>query len=130
MADMTARNANDALAKFRAGAEQWQREQIDVQQPESTLAAYERFQRAADANELAHQIAHETSRTDIECMCQPAGDFSADPRYWNTADPIADDDRIYVDRAVLYLDLTGLLDRHPDNPAHVHIRAREEGDAS
>ena len=126
---MTARDANDALARFRAGAEQWQREQIGAQQPESTLAMYDRFQRAADANTLAHDIAHDTSRSDIECMCQPAGDFRADPRYWNTADAIADDDRLYVDRAVLYLDLVGLLDRHPGNPAHVHIRDRDEGAA-
>lgn len=63
---------------------------------------------------LAHSIAEEAARSEIESFCLPErGLLPIDARWWNTksVDP---DQQLSVEMAVAYLELRGLLERYPN----------------
>lgn len=84
---------------------------------------------------LAHQIAYDAARSEIEsfCVAEP-GLLPVDARWWNTRqledteqhpeDAAAQHGE--VQRAVAYLDLRGLIERHPGNPHLVRIKDQAE----
>lgn len=82
---------------------------------------------ACDVHALAHELAYDLARSDIECHCS-----SYDCRWYDTSsvrdlDPETAETVVgWVERAVRYLDLRGLLRRHPDNPAVVRILDEDE----
>jgi hypothetical protein len=82
---------------------------------------------ACDVHALAHELAYELARSEIECHCS-----SYYCRWYDTSsvqdlDPeTAEAVTGWVERSVRYLDLRGLLRRHPDNPAVIRILGEEK----
>lgn len=80
-----------------------------------------------EAHALAHELAYELARSDIECHCS-----SYDCRWYDTSSVRDLDPETveavtgWVERSVRYLDLRGLLRRHPDNPAVIRILGEDE----
>lgn len=78
---------------------------------------------------LERNLAYDAARSDVECRCTPVGDWRErwyDPaRIRGLGEAQAIEDRDAADRALRYLDLRGLLERHPSQP---WVRVRE-GDA-
>lgn len=67
--------------------------------------------------ELALKLADSTARADIECHTLPAEGrglpvSQSHNRYWDTR-TASGDDKHYVADALEYLELRGMLDRHP-----------------
>lgn len=59
---------------------------------------------------LERALAYSAARSDIECYCASDGDG------WHDTTHVLDDDHETVETALRYLDLRGLLDRHPSQP--------------
>lgn len=80
-----------------------------------------------DLIKLALDIAHETAESDLECFCKwdTAGGNGQRDRWYllDTADP--NGEAPMVERAALFLDLAGRLERRADNPRIVRIKAGE-----
>lgn len=68
---------------------------------------------------LGLQIADDAARTDIETMCRQD---TLEGRTWWQTRPIEPDCRRFVDRAVHYLELRGLIERHPADASLVRIK--------
>jgi len=71
---------------------------------------------------LAHLLAYSAARSDIECYCHPV----ADPgdRWYGPDNVRQEGDRETVATALRYLELRGLIERHPTQP---WVRVRDEG---
>lgn len=69
---------------------------------------------------LAHAIAYEAARSDIECNCTQVE--SGPPDWYDTASASAEFREDWIDRALTYLDGRGLLLRHPTNQGWVAIK--------
>jgi len=67
-----------------------------------------------DLYELALQFADETAISDIEMNCLRNRDDSG--RYWYDTRSAMDDDREWVNRALVYLELRELIERHQETP--------------
>lgn len=79
-------------------------------------------QPAAGMTELAtieRALAYSAARSDIECHCMPIGDTVRDG--WHDPASAQEDDHELVATAIRYLDLRGLIERHP-NGAWVRVR--------
>lgn len=60
---------------------------------------------------LQAQLAYSAARSDIETLCCPEGEWADG---WHDPTTATDeDDQADVDRALRYLDLRGLIERHP-----------------
>lgn len=68
---------------------------------------------ASDCNQLAQQIADSTAKSDIEIYCECV---LLDNHQWYDTVRTPSDDVEWVDQARRYLDLRGLLIRHPQHP--------------
>lgn len=78
---------------------------------------------------LAHAIAYEAARADIECNCTQIVTWRGHA-YYDTGSADAETREDWIDRAITYLDGRGLLLRHPSNHAWVTIKdAPEKEDA-
>lgn len=73
---------------------------------------------------LAHAIAYEAARADIECHCTQVE--SGPPDWYDTAIEDAEIREEWLSRAITYLDGRGLLLRHPSNHAWVAIKDAPE----
>lgn len=76
---------------------------------------------------LAYELADSTARADIECHTLeasgpglPAPESHA--RYYDL-DSVDAEDKAWVAKAVEYLELRGILERHPDRQQLVRFRA-------
>lgn len=75
---------------------------------------------AAELLKLERHIAYSAARSDIECMCGGQRDNGSDPGWWYDTQALdCESSRSWVDDAVRYLELRGLLRRHPENNALV-----------
>jgi len=61
---------------------------------------------------LEREIAEETAISDIECHC-----LTDDDGWWDTAEEEGD----LLKKSVRYLELRGLLERHPERPELVRF---------
>jgi len=77
-------------------------------------------EQTAEMLSLQAQLAYSAARSDIECYCLAV--FEGTDRW---RDPVDVDkiDREDVDTALRYLELRGLIERHPTQP---WVRVREE----
>lgn len=69
---------------------------------------------------LQAHLAYSAARSDIECHCMPVGDTVRDG--WHDPSACSDGGQ-FVDPAIRYLELRGLLERHPAQP---WVRVRNE----
>lgn len=74
----------------------------------------------AELRRLERSLAYSTARSDVEVHCLPGGAFRD---RWYDPDSAAEEDRETVATAMRYLELRGLLERHPSQP---WVRVREE----
>jgi hypothetical protein len=74
---------------------------------------------------LALEIAHDISRSDIECFCTWINDDDGGARVWFDLDSANSDEteRELVARAERFLELAARLERRADNPRIVRIKA-------
>jgi len=77
-------------------------------------------QQADELARLERALAYSAARSDIECHCN-----RADADRWYDPIPAYVEDREFVATAIRYLELRGLLERHPQG----WVRVREEGGA-
>lgn len=79
---------------------------------------------------LEQTIAYESARSDIECSCPAC--VTSDLRNVTWYDLSAPEEamRPYVLMAERYLELRGLLERHPSEPELVRVRDAQDGRAS
>lgn len=69
---------------------------------------------------LERRLAYTAARSDIECYCITV---TGEPGCWYDTRLVLDDGRETVAIATRYLDLRGLIERHPSQP---WMRVREE----
>lgn len=70
---------------------------------------------------LERALAYSAARSDIECYCAAAdADFGG--RWYDTTQVLDDDDET-VETALRYLELRGLIERHPSQP---WVRVRDD----
>ena len=79
-------------------------------------------EQTAEMLSLQASLAYSAARSDVETQCAWAGDA---PGRWYDTTNVLDGDRETVDTAMRYLDLRGLIERHPTQP---WVRVREEDD--
>lgn len=70
---------------------------------------------------LAHEIAYEAARSDIECNCTQIVTWRGHA-YYDTSSATPEVRADWIDRAMTYLDGRGLLLRHPSNADWVAIK--------
>jgi hypothetical protein len=76
-----------------------------------------------ELDHLAHEIAYESARASIVSLCTPAADSCGlEEGWWDTNRPCEVED---VRKAVRYLELRGLLERHPQRNTCVKVRELE-----
>lgn len=75
---------------------------------------------------LAYRLADSTAKSDIEChTLEVDGDDLR--RYYDTT--TADvEDKTFIDEALEYLQLRGMLERHPRKPHLVRFKERRDND--
>ena len=73
---------------------------------------------------LAHAIAYEAARSDIECTCTEIVTWRGHA-YYDTASLGEGCSGDWLDRAMTYLDGRGLLLRHPTNADWIAIKEDE-----
>lgn len=81
-----------------------------------------------NVTDLAFRFADETARSDVECMCLSIREDGKAPEtpeqmrdcWYDTATDA--DDLPYVERALEYLELRGMLKRHPTNADWVRVK--------
>jgi hypothetical protein len=78
----------------------------------------------AELDKLAHSMAYENAETIIRSESLPYCD--EDEQQWFEVEPEGEVDLV---DALRYLELRGLLDRHPENPNRVQVRDESEATA-
>jgi hypothetical protein len=66
---------------------------------------------------LQQKIADDAARSDIECNLDGSIHSGRHHGWWYTADEIDPERREMIEDAITYLELRGLLKRHPENPS-------------
>jgi len=69
-------------------------------------------ERLMQVNELEREIAYQAARSDIGCYCKGHRESLI---WYDIESPEADEGKEMVDTAVQYLEIRGLLMRHPTN---------------
>lgn len=69
---------------------------------------------------LAHIIALSTAKSDIESFCKWVA--ASHLRRWYDISTAGKDEALMVRNAVRYLDLKGMLERHPEHAEWVRVR--------
>lgn len=72
---------------------------------------------------LQAELAYSAARSDVECYCAAGGTGNL----WYDTTNVLDDDHDTVARAIRYLELRGLLERHMTQP---WVRVRDEDDVA
>lgn len=96
----------------------WREYHAAMESPQPPLTEADRH---AVADAMTADIAYQACRSDIESNCFSVREFCTDRQlWWNTS--VNDSEMAYwVDRAVVYLELRGYIERRPDRPAVVRI---------
>jgi hypothetical protein len=75
--------------------------------------------------QLAHELADSTARSDIECNCAlaegPGLPAANEPGHYYDTASVEDEDRDFVATALEYLELRGVLERHPERAEFVRF---------
>lgn len=74
----------------------------------------------AELRRLERALAYSAARSDVECYCHPEGEWT--DCWYDPSAAINEEDREAVATALRYLDLRGLLERHPQG----WVRVRDE----
>jgi hypothetical protein len=77
-----------------------------------------------ELNDLAHRTAEEFALSVIGSHSVPVCNGVAGGAHWHNLSHVDPGAKESADRAELYLDARGMLERHPDNPRLVRILKR------
>lgn len=70
---------------------------------------------------LERALAYSAARSDVECCCHQEGEWT--DGWYDPSSATLEEDREAVATAIRYLDLRGLIERHPTQP---WVRVRDE----
>ncbi len=83
----------------------------------------------SELRQLEQEIAYSSARSDIECYCTSENVGGVTPLWWyDITSAESDEEQEWVTMAVRYLELRGLLLRHPENATLVRPLSAPEGD--